>query len=87
MRVVVFGATGVQGNAQVVALTRAGHHAVAVSRNPKPITVDGKDVETAPADFTDAEAIKKALSGADRLLVNLPSTSFHPAEPIFEDAS
>lgn len=87
MRVVIFGATGVQGAAQVNAAARAGHDVVAVSRNPKPTTVDGKQVETAAADFTDGEAIKKALKGADRLLVNLPSTSFHQAEPIFEGAT
>jgi uncharacterized protein YbjT (DUF2867 family) len=87
MRVVVFGATGVQGAAQVAAASRAGHDVVAVSRSPKPITIDGKQVETAAADFTDTEGIKKALKGADRLLINLPSTSFHPAPPIFEGAT
>jgi uncharacterized protein YbjT (DUF2867 family) len=87
MRVVVFGATGVQGAAQVAAASRAGHDVVAVSRSPKPISVDGKQVETAAADFTDAEGIKNALKCADRLLVNLPSTSFHPAPPIFEGAT
>jgi uncharacterized protein YbjT (DUF2867 family) len=49
--------------------------------------IDGKQVETVAADFTNAEAIKKALKGADRLLVNLPSTSFHAAEPIFQGAT
>lgn len=84
MRVVIFGASGVQGAAQVAAVARAGHTAVAVSRNPKPIVIDGKDVETAAADFTDAAGIKTALQGADRILLNLPSTSFHPFEPIRE---
>ena len=34
MRVVVFGATGDQGRAQVRSLARAGHDPLAVSRNP-----------------------------------------------------
>jgi len=84
MRVVIFGATGVQGAAQVAAVTRSGHHAVAVSRSPKQIEIDGKQIETAAADFTNPAAIQAALKGADRLLINLPSTSFHPADPILK---
>lgn len=79
MRVVVFGASGVQGAAQVVALSRAGHHPVAVSRNPKPVQVDGKTVETVAADFSDHDALDRALRDAEIVFLNLPSTSFQPA--------
>lgn len=81
MRVTVFGASGVQGAAQVAALSRAGHHPVAVSRNPKPIIVDGKEIETCAADFTDAKALQRSIEDADAVFLNLPSTSFQPAEP------
>ncbi|KAF2002324.1 NAD(P)-binding protein [Amniculicola lignicola CBS 123094] len=82
MRVVVFGASGVQGAHQVPVLARAGHTVVAVSRSPKPLLIDGKPIETAAADFSDTEGIQKVVSGADVLFVNLPSTSFNESEPI-----
>jgi uncharacterized protein YbjT (DUF2867 family) len=82
MRVVVFGASGVQGAHQVPVLARAGHSVVAISRNPKPLSVDDKPIETFAADFGDAAAIAKVLKGADRIFLNLPSTSFNPSDPI-----
>ncbi|KAF2464382.1 NAD(P)-binding protein [Lindgomyces ingoldianus] len=82
MRVVVFGASGVQGAHQVPVLARAGHNVVAVSRNPKPLEVGGQKIETASVDFSDEDAILRVLQGADVIFLNLPSTSFNPAEPI-----
>lgn len=81
MRVTVFGASGVQGAAQVAALSRAGHHPVAVSRNPKALTIDGNNIETCAADFTDTDALQRAVKDAEAIFLNLPSTSFQPAEP------
>jgi uncharacterized protein YbjT (DUF2867 family) len=86
MRVVVFGASGVQGAAQVAALARIGHQPVAVSRNPKPLEIDGKTIETAAVDFSDLPAIANALNGADVVFLNLPSTSFQPADPVIAAA-
>ncbi|KAK1764208.1 hypothetical protein QBC33DRAFT_561952 [Phialemonium atrogriseum] len=86
MRVVVFGASGVQGAAQVAAVARAGHHPVAVSRSPKPLQIDGQTVETAAADFTDQAALDSAVRGADIVFLNLPSTSFQEAEPVIAAA-
>lgn len=86
MRVVVFGASGVQGAAQLPTLARAGHDVVAVCRNPKPLEIEGRKVETASADFNDESAIARALKGAEVIFLNLPSTSFHQAEPILAAA-
>jgi uncharacterized protein YbjT (DUF2867 family) len=86
MRVVVFGASGVQGAAQVAVLAHAGHDAVAVSRNPKAIEIAGRKVETAAADFNDQAAISRVLQSAEIVFLNLPSTSFHPAKPIIAAA-
>ncbi|KAF1937355.1 NAD(P)-binding protein [Clathrospora elynae] len=86
MRVIVFGASGVQGRHQVHILARAGHSVVAVSRNPKPLLVDSKPVEIFAADFTDTHAINQVLQGADRIFLNLPSTSFNQSEPIISAA-
>ena len=82
MRVVVFGATGDQGSAQVRALVRAGHQPVAVSRNPRVLSVDGQTVATSAADFADPLSLVRALGGADAVFLNLPSTSFQAAEPL-----
>jgi uncharacterized protein YbjT (DUF2867 family) len=86
MRVVVFGASGVQGRHQVRILAKAGHDVIAISRNPEPLTVDDKQVDTRAADFTDIAAIDKVLQGADRVFVNLPSTSFNQSGPIIDAA-
>jgi len=86
MRVVVFGASGVQGAAQLPVLLRAGYDVVAVCRNPKPLEVEGKRVETVSVDFSDKAAIEKVVKGAEVLFVNLPSTSFAQAEPILAAA-
>ena len=86
MRVIVFGASGVQGAAQVAALIRAGHHPVAVSRNPKPFSIEGEDVEIFAADFSDQKALEASLQDANIIFLNLPSTSFQPAEPTIEAA-
>jgi uncharacterized protein YbjT (DUF2867 family) len=48
--------------------------------------VDEKSVETFAADFTDRDAIAKVLEGADRIFLNLPSTSFNQSEPIIAAA-
>jgi uncharacterized protein YbjT (DUF2867 family) len=77
MRVVVFGASGVQGAAQVAALTNAGHNAVAISRNPKPLEINGRKVETVALNFDDEKAVAEVLKGADVIFVNLPTTFAH----------
>jgi uncharacterized protein YbjT (DUF2867 family) len=60
----------------------AGHNVAAVSRNPKSIEINGREVETAAANFINSAALHKVLQKADRVFVNLPSTSFSPAEPL-----
>ncbi|OAL02989.1 NAD(P)-binding protein [Phaeosphaeriaceae sp. SRC1lsM3a] len=89
MRVVVFGASGVQGRHQVHHLARTGHTVVAISRTPKtlPSDINPKSVEHISADFSDAAAISAAVAGADRIFVNLPSTSFNQSGPILQAAS
>ncbi len=81
-RIVVFGATGDQGRAQVEALARAGQHPVAVNRSGRSAPVDGIGVEAVAADLSDAAAIEAAVQGADAIFLNLPSTSFQAAEPL-----
>lgn len=86
MKVVVFGASGVQGAHQVPVLASAGHHVIAISRNPKPLEIDGKRIETFAADFTDKAKISTAIAGAEVIFLNLPSTSFNQSGPIVQAA-
>ncbi|KAI0148901.1 hypothetical protein BJ166DRAFT_628542 [Pestalotiopsis sp. NC0098] len=86
MRVVVFGASGVQGAAQVAALSRAGHDPIAVSRNPNPLNIDGKPVETFALDFEDAWGLEEVLEMGQVIFLNLPSTSFQTSEPVIAAA-
>lgn len=87
MRVVVFGASGIQGAHQVAVLARAGHDVLAVSRNPKTLEIDERKVGTASADFRDKDAVSKVLTGAEIIFLNLPSTSFNQSGPIIAGAS
>lgn len=82
MRVVVFGASGVQGRHQVHLLARAGHTVVAVSRRPQSLPNDIQSVEQRCVDYINVEAIEEVVQRADRVFVNLPSTSFNPSEPV-----
>ncbi len=86
MRIVVFGATGDQGSAQVRALARAGHDPIAVSRSPEPWTIAGKSIETFAADYAELGGMAQAVEGSDAVFLNLPSTSFQAAEPLIAAA-
>ncbi|KAF4778168.1 hypothetical protein HER10_EVM0000776 [Colletotrichum scovillei] len=81
MRVVVFGATGGQGIAQISALKAANHYPIAVSRQPR---TTSPPVETRIAELTDRSAVRAALSGAEAVLLNLPS--FQPADFLYAAA-
>ncbi|KAF2730567.1 NAD(P)-binding protein [Polyplosphaeria fusca] len=84
MRAVVFGASGVQGAHQIPVLVRANHEVVAVSRNPEPLEIDGKQIETAAVDFASKDAVVEVLRGADTIFLNMPSTSFNQSGPIIQ---
>lgn len=80
MKVLVFGATGDQGEAQLRRLIAAGHTPVAVARDPSKLGVAG--VESVAADYRDPDSLARALDGVDALFVTMPSTSFQAADPL-----
>lgn len=86
MKVCVFGATGDQGAAQVRALLAAGHHPIAISRSPAEQPSDAGRIERRAADFTDHGSLAAAMTGADAVFLNLPSTSFQAAPPLIAAA-
>lgn len=85
-RVAVIGASGDQGAAQVRALVQVGHQPIAISRSGRATQVDRTAVESRAADFSEPLSLAKALTGAEALFVNLPSTSFQQAEPLIAGA-
>ncbi|OYQ34813.1 hypothetical protein CHU95_09480 [Niveispirillum lacus] len=80
MKVLVFGATGDQGQAQLRRLVAAGHTPVAVARDPAKIAIAG--VVSVVADYRDPDSLVRALDGIDALFITMPSTSFQAAEPL-----
>lgn len=85
MKVAVFSATGDQGQAQVLALRQAGHQPIAISRNPGAAGFPA-DVELRSADYADHASLISAMAGADAVLLNFASTSFHAAGPQIDAA-
>lgn len=85
MKIAVFSATGDQGLAQLRAVIAAGHEAVAISRRPSDADLP-KGVERVAADYADHDSLRRAMAGADAVLLNLPSTSFQEAGPLIEAA-
>lgn len=83
MKIAVFSATGDQGYAQILALLDAGHQPIAISRDPGRAGFP-KTVELRAADYADHPSLVDAMKGADAVLLNLASTSFHPAGPQIE---
>jgi uncharacterized protein YbjT (DUF2867 family) len=80
MTIVVFGATGDQGQAQVRALSRLGRAARAVSR--KGNGLDLPHIENVAGDFADAASLDRVLKGAKQVMLNVPSTSLVPPAPV-----
>ncbi len=93
MRVLVFGASGDQGAAQVRRLRLHGHRAVAVTRNPQyrgdglraPVAGTG---ETVYADYRQPQSLSRAIAETrpQAIFLNLPSTSFQAAAPLLQAA-
>lgn len=83
MKTAVFSATGDQGLAQVHALAEAGHAVTAISRRPEAADLPA-GVTPCAADYADHASLRRAMEGAEAVLLNLPSTSFQAAEPLIE---
>src|SRR5262245_4878189 len=81
MKVAVFGATGVQGAAQLRVLAAQGHQPVAVARQPGMLAGEARF-----GDFAKPESVHQAIQDMDAVFLNLPSTSFQVAEPVIAAA-
>ena len=81
MKIAVFSATGDQGIAQVREAAAQGHEVTAISRNPTRADLP-EGVTPLAADYGDHDSLRRAMAGAEAVLLNLPSTSFQAAEPL-----
>ena len=71
--VVVFGAAGRQGMAQVRQLMRAGHQVRAISRRADPfLGEDFGPVDIRPADIRDVDSLAAVMEGADAVFYTQP---------------
>jgi uncharacterized protein YbjT (DUF2867 family) len=87
-RLLILGASGDQGHAQVLRALAAGHQVRIGLRDPaKGARLFGAAVEAVPLDFADAASLREAMQGIDTVLANFPSSSFNPAEPLLAAAA
>jgi putative NADH-flavin reductase len=79
MRITVFGASGRTGTQIVRQALGAGHHVVAVVRDPSRLEVPGRpELRVVRASVTDPEAIRPAVENADAVVSALGPRGFGP---------
>ncbi len=71
MRIVVFGANGQTGRVLTEQALAAGHEVVAVTRKPADFPIAHERLSIAAADVYDAQAVDRAVEGADVVLSTL----------------
>lgn len=73
-KVVVFGATGFQGRAQLLELLRQGYEVRAVARNPGALSdKEFEGVECVAADYDNPQSLARALDGCDAVFFQAPA--------------
>jgi hypothetical protein len=68
MRIVVFGANGLTGRLLTERALGAGHHVAAVTRRPAEFPITHERLDVVEADVHDAQAVDRAVEGADVVL-------------------
>ena len=71
MRIVVFGANGLTGRLLTEQALGAGHHVAAVTRRPAEFPITHERLDVVEADVHDAQAVDRAVEGADVVLSTL----------------
>src|SRR5436305_14242764 len=68
MNLTVFGATGGVGREVVTQALDAGHHVTVYVRNPDKLPLAHPNLTVISGEFTDREAVQRAVSGADAVI-------------------
>ncbi len=71
MRIVIFGASGSTGRLLTEQALAAGHDVVAVTRRPADFPIGHQQLSVVEADVHDAQAVDRAVDGADVVLSTL----------------
>lgn len=71
MRIVVFGANGATGRLLTEQALSAGHHVAAITRRPAEFPITHDRLTVVAADVHDAQAVERAVQGADVVLSTL----------------
>lgn len=71
MKIVIFGANGSTGRLLTEQALAAGHHVVAVTRQPADFPITHERLSVVEADVHDAAAVDRAVEGADVVLSTL----------------
>ena len=71
MRMVIFGANGLTGRLLTNQALAAGHHVAAVTRRPAGFPITHERLSIVEADVHDAQAVNRAVEGADVVLSTL----------------
>jgi putative NADH-flavin reductase len=74
MRIAIFGSTGKTGQHVVEQALERGYEVTAFVRDPSKLTVDPESVRVVQGDAQDAEAVAKAVEGADAVISALGQT-------------
>lgn len=87
-RLLILGASGDQGHAQVLRALAAGHQVRVGLRDPaKGVRLFGPAVEAVPLDFAEAASLRDAMRDIETVLANFPSSSFNAAGPLLAAAA
>jgi putative NADH-flavin reductase len=68
MNLTVFGATGGVGREVITQALDAGHHVTAYVRNPSKLTLTHSELTVIAGELTDADAVRRAVRGADAVI-------------------
>ncbi|MFP4015163.1 MAG: NAD(P)-dependent oxidoreductase [Chitinispirillaceae bacterium] len=78
MKLTVFGATGRTGTLMVEQALEGGYQVKAFVRTPSKMKMDHRNLELVQGDVTDAEAVDRAVAGADAVLSVIGHTKDSP---------
>jgi putative NADH-flavin reductase len=83
MKIAVIGAAGRTGRQAVRQALNRGHEVVAVARSPEKLDVTGDRLTVAAADVHDADALARAVVGADAIVTTYGAAAGRQATDIY----
>ena len=82
MKIAIVGASGQTGPCIIREALSRGHEVIAICRSPEKMPISDPKVEVRQADAYDAEAVKRAVEGADAVVTTVGATSLSEKGPL-----